>query len=151
MKFIAKWPAIMRWSLLCLVGGVTALHARGQQGCCSHHGGIAYCDYGAGFYRCVDGALSPSCECGLQSYSPPPSQGYFVPTPTCPTGSSYNPNTRNCECITGYVLSSGTCIPGYQYCTNKFGLGAQYNALKGSCECMTGYVFDWSCPGFVDG
>ena len=36
------------------------------RGCCSHHGGIAYCgDYG--YYICNDGTESPTCTCSYVS------------------------------------------------------------------------------------
>lgn len=34
-----------------------------QQGCCSHHGGISYCDSSVGSYVCNDGSYSPTCGC----------------------------------------------------------------------------------------
>lgn len=34
-----------------------------QQGCCSWHGGISYCDSSVGTYVCNDGTYSPSCGC----------------------------------------------------------------------------------------
>jgi len=34
-----------------------------QQGCCSWHGGISYCDAFVGRYVCNDGTYSPSCGC----------------------------------------------------------------------------------------
>lgn len=33
-----------------------------KQGCCSHHGGINYCD-SSGYYICNDGTKSPTCKC----------------------------------------------------------------------------------------
>lgn len=34
-----------------------------QRGCCSHHGGVAYCDTSTGKQICNDGTYSPSCRC----------------------------------------------------------------------------------------
>lgn len=34
-----------------------------QQGCCSWHGGISYCDSSVGSYVCNDGTYSPTCGC----------------------------------------------------------------------------------------
>lgn len=45
-----------------------------QQGCCSWHGGISYCDSNVGRYVCNDGTYSPTCGC----YRPLP------PTPKFP-------------------------------------------------------------------
>lgn len=33
-----------------------------QRGCCSHHGGVAYCGK-YGYFICNDGTQSPSCRC----------------------------------------------------------------------------------------
>ena len=33
-----------------------------RSGCCSHHGGVAYCGK-SGYYICNDGTQSPSCTC----------------------------------------------------------------------------------------
>lgn len=33
-----------------------------RSGCCSHHGGVAYCGK-SGYYICRDGSQSPSCRC----------------------------------------------------------------------------------------
>ena len=33
-----------------------------RSGCCSHHGGVAYCGK-SGYYICNDGSQSPSCTC----------------------------------------------------------------------------------------
>lgn len=33
-----------------------------RSGCCSHHGGVAYCGE-SGYYICNDGTQSPSCTC----------------------------------------------------------------------------------------
>lgn len=41
-----------------------------QQGCCSWHGGIDYCDSSAGRYVCNDGTYSPSCGCYVEESLP---------------------------------------------------------------------------------
>lgn len=33
-----------------------------HSGCCSHHGGVAYCGK-SGYFICNDGTQSPSCTC----------------------------------------------------------------------------------------
>lgn len=33
-----------------------------RSGCCSHHGGVAYCGK-SGYFICNDGTQSPSCKC----------------------------------------------------------------------------------------
>lgn len=35
-----------------------------RRGCCSRHGGVVGCDPKTGRYKCRDGTISPSCECG---------------------------------------------------------------------------------------
>lgn len=34
-----------------------------SQGCCSHHGGMDYCDRDVGKWVCEDGTYSPTCTC----------------------------------------------------------------------------------------
>lgn len=41
-----------------------------QRGCCSYHGGIAYCDSSVGQYVCNDGEYSPTCGCWLDTNAP---------------------------------------------------------------------------------
>lgn len=48
-----------------------------QQGCCSWHGGIDYCDTSMGVYVCNDGTYSPTCGC---YYEPPIDVPEVVPT-----------------------------------------------------------------------
>ena len=50
-----------------------------KQGCCSYHGGVAYCG-SSGYYICNDGTRSPSCTCS-SGYSEIISEG-------CPTNCS---------------------------------------------------------------
>lgn len=50
-------------------------------GCCSHHGGVDYCDTSSGRYVCKDGTYSPTCKC---TYIPPKSKSTPPPPPpTC--------------------------------------------------------------------
>lgn len=42
---------------------LTPLIVYAEKGCCSHHGGVAYCGSN-GYYICNDGTQSPSCTCG---------------------------------------------------------------------------------------
>lgn len=48
-----------------------------QQGCCSWHGGISYCDSSVGSYVCNDGTYSPTCGCYRATPTP-------IPAPTFP-------------------------------------------------------------------
>lgn len=62
--------------------------ALAQQGCCSWHGGISYCDSSVGRYVCNDGTYSPSCGC--YRITPDPS-----PPPTFPPiNASWNFSTN---------------------------------------------------------
>jgi len=45
---------------------------RGNQGCCSWHGGVAGCDESVGRLVCKDGTYSPSCGCRLVETTPQP-------------------------------------------------------------------------------
>lgn len=66
-----------------------------QQGCCSYHGGISYCDSSVGRYVCNDNTYSPTCGCyreplviqpsdfpqnvqAVLSYTPNTTRGYTV-------------------------------------------------------------------------
>lgn len=40
----------------------TSNKCEARAGCCSHHGGVAYCGK-SGYYICNDGTQSPSCTC----------------------------------------------------------------------------------------
>src|SRR5437588_4824679 len=51
--------------LICLHSPVSA-----TRGCCSYHGGVAYCDSSIGRYVCNDGGYSPSCTCWTRQYVP---------------------------------------------------------------------------------
>lgn len=42
---------------------VAAVEVQARSGCCSWHGGIAYCDTAVGRYVCNDGEYSPTCGC----------------------------------------------------------------------------------------
>ncbi|MDR0423328.1 MAG: thermonuclease family protein [Rickettsiales bacterium] len=42
---------------------LTTSHIYGQRGCCSHHGGVGYCDANNGRIVCRDQTYSPSCIC----------------------------------------------------------------------------------------
>lgn len=56
---------MMRWIPLFLIFFVLfpTISVQARRGCCSHHGGISYCDTQQGRYVCRDGTYSPSCGC----------------------------------------------------------------------------------------
>jgi len=49
-----------------------SLDAQARRGCCSHHGGVNYCDRNQGSYVCNDGTYSPTCGCAMDN--PPATQ-----------------------------------------------------------------------------
>src|SRR6056297_712644 len=72
------------------------LARRGYQGCCSHHGGVAYCDSSTGRIVCNDGTYSPTCRCYVENepntYTPRESPSY-TPSTNTNTTSSYSSRT----------------------------------------------------------
>jgi hypothetical protein len=38
-------------------------NAEARRGCCSHHGGVNYCDRSQGRLVCMDDTYSPTCGC----------------------------------------------------------------------------------------
>lgn len=96
-----------------------------QQGCCSWHGGIDYCDTSTGRYVCNDGEYSPSCTCLYIPPTPKPTPPPVIMPPVCklpgevyPTGlAKPNSNTfkwdleitwQAVEGATGYSITSDT-------------------------------------------
>lgn len=57
--------AIFFYLVCCFIfsDNTTSLARKGNQGCCSRHGGVAYCDHSTGSIICRDGTISPSCGC----------------------------------------------------------------------------------------
>jgi hypothetical protein len=43
------------------------LNAEARRGCCSHHGGVNYCDRSQGMLVCRDGSYSPTCGCAMDA------------------------------------------------------------------------------------
>ena len=77
------------------------------------------------------------------SYSYP---SYSAPvTPSCPSMSTYDSISKNCKCMSGYVvgtdfLGKQSCISADSKCTTDYGYGAKYNSSYNKCECRYGYV-----------
>lgn len=121
--------------LLFLIFPVKNILAR--SGCCSHHGGVCGCG-------CCDGtSLSSTCapyypECGGGSYS-----SYQAP-PSCPSMSSYNSSSGQCECYSGYIASGNSCISIDQACKNKYGYNSERDYSDDSCKCKYGYTWNSS-------
>lgn len=114
-----------------LVLGVPSAGA--QQGCCSWHGGIDYCDAYTGRYVCNDGEYSPTCQCsGILSTPSCSRYGLFA---------RYNSLSGACECSYGYVLSGGQCVSEDDACQDQFGYHAK-STYGGRCTCRYGYRFN---------
>lgn len=60
-----------RLFLILLIMSIFSVSTYARSGCCSHHGGVAYCDNTVGKYACRDGTRSPSCGCGAGEISKP--------------------------------------------------------------------------------
>jgi len=54
------------YSLLGILLAMANSISYAQRGCCSHHGGVAYCDNNIGRQVCRDGSYSPSCGCAIR-------------------------------------------------------------------------------------
>lgn len=63
-----KFLTIVFLTTLLLSTGYTAIskniipESTQKQGCCSHHGVVAYCGQ-SGYFICNDGTQSPTCTC----------------------------------------------------------------------------------------
>jgi len=73
-NFFITLPFII--SLLFVAIYIKPVEAKGLQGCCSHHGGVAYTDNFTGAIICKDGTTSPSCSAN-KSYQTPFSNEYY--------------------------------------------------------------------------
>ena len=70
-------------------------HINAAQGCCSYHGGIAYCG-SSGYYICNDGTRSPSCTCSV-IHSEEITDTPYYNSSTNNNNESENENTRIIE------------------------------------------------------
>lgn len=80
-------------------------------------------------------------DSGSYGYSSPST---YTKTPSCPSMSSYNSATDNCQCYSGYVVSGSSCVNAALYCSDKIGIMSQYNSTSKMCECMYGYEYNGS-------
>lgn len=69
--------------------------------------------------------------------------------PSCPSMSSYNSISGQCECYSGYVASGNSCISTDQACKNKYGYNSQSD-YSGKCECRYGYTWNSSGTSCID-
>lgn len=100
----------MKRVMLCVVFllVIMPMGVSAQRGCCSHHGGVAYCG-SRGKYICNDGTTSPTC--------------------TCSGGASSNSNYLYSRTV------QRTVTPVYG-CTNKNALNYNSNANKDDGSCI---------------
>lgn len=71
------------------------------------------------------------------------SGGYQAP-PSCPSMSSYNSLSGQCECYSGYIASGNSCISVDQACKNKYGYNSERDYSSDGCKCRYGYVWNSS-------
>lgn len=96
---------------------VEAFPVYAQQGCCSHHGGVAGCNsYGRTI--CKDGTLSPTCTCAPQ----------IIYGCTDSGAKNYNRNANQ---------NDGSCIYYKKGCTDKDALNYDKTAEKDDGSCIT--------------
>lgn len=67
MRMKNLFLVLMLTGVLSVIGYFTFMPTQSNQcdarsGCCSHHGGVAYCGK-SGYYICNDGTQSPTCTC----------------------------------------------------------------------------------------
>ncbi|MCF7834120.1 MAG: hypothetical protein K9L98_02060 [Candidatus Pacebacteria bacterium] len=63
--------------------------------------------------------------------------------------SSYNKNTKECECVEGSTFINGKCksnLENLLFCAKNFG-SLSYSDEKGACACEDGSQFDWNNNG----
>lgn len=92
--------------------------ALARRGCCSWHGGVAYCDTSVGRLVCNDGTYSPSCGCYYAPVAPTPTP-IIIPTSISGTiNYQYNDSTKSYDVTADWDdwnQSSGWSIGISQY------------------------------------
>lgn len=125
-------------------------HIYAAGNCCYGHEGIYGCDTQNGQLYCKDGTVSNYCSCqnssSIPTATPIPT---VVPTQSeqqvsCPVNASFNEDSQECICESGYVVDNGECISNNDYCWNVYGGNSSYDADTGSCSCSAGYVWNGS-------
>jgi len=128
--------ALTIFSILCL-SPLFISNAFAKAGCCSHHGGVASCDYASGRVLCKDGVVSPSCPCAgtklPKSTTTKPTKVNYptwgTPTPTRTTTTTPAPST---------VSTKGCCARhgGVAGCDKKSGYYRCKDGTKSAtCRC----------------
>ena len=96
--------------------------------------------YGSGSYSFEQNEKA-FCGCS-DGYQWNPGQTACIAQQSCPSFSSYNSATDQCECINGYTSVGGDCESDNTYCQNKEGYGATYDSSSNSCACQSGYIYN---------
>jgi hypothetical protein len=50
-----------------LIAILFCFNAQARRGCCSHHGGVNYCDRNQDRLVCMDDTYSPTCGCEMDA------------------------------------------------------------------------------------
>jgi hypothetical protein len=116
-------------AIACVTSVATqAVARRGNQGCCSWHGGVDGCDRDVGSLVCNDGTYSPSCGC--EKRNPWIMQNGRR---TMPDGAEPNAYNDGWECRRGYQQMGSQCLQ-IQVPPN-----AELDYFGSSWECSRGY------------
>jgi hypothetical protein len=109
-------PSLVVKAALIFVLGVGSVNARsGNQGCCSHHGGVAGCDSKVGSLVCRDGTYSPTCGCPKAAIPTNCARGYHREGRDCvavrvPENARLDVSGHDWRCNTGYARSGQSCM-----------------------------------------
>lgn len=160
-RTVMLMKALMLALLLALsLPGIASAHpgntdASGCHTCrtnCSNWGlsyGEYHCHNAKSWVQPEDPIRSHYGEYGTGYTEPWPAYEYsggtsYTSTPSCPSLSTYDSFSGDCKCISGYIVSNGSCISGNSYCYSKHGYSSSYNSSTKSCECSYGYKLDSS-------
>lgn len=102
---------------LCMLFCIVCIQTvEAKRGCCSHHGGVAYCG-SIGRYVCNDGSYSPTCTC-----TPP-----YIYGCTDPSAKNYNSSANK---------DNGSCTYYVYGCTNPDSINYNISAEKDDGSCV---------------
>lgn len=122
-------------------------HSEAATECCLNHNGNYACNSQTGQLYCGDGSISTICSCqnvSQPTLTPTPT---LIPTPTptlqyCAANATYNANSGQCVCNSGYLVSDNTCISDSEYCWNQYGGNSAFDSTNTSCKCNQGYIWN---------